>query len=78
MFAHNVNELHPTVVDNDDFYGYSCFFVCSYWTCSGSRANIVEEYVLLSASSMVHAVLRQRTPVVDVPVIKGTVPAVAE
>ena len=41
----------PTLVDMglDDFYGYSYFF-CLYWTCSGLRANIVEEYVLLSAS----------------------------
>ena len=40
MFAHNVNELHPMLVD------------CLHWTCSGSLANIVEEYVLLSPSSL--------------------------
>ena len=59
----------PTLVDMglDDFYGYSYFF-CLYWTCSGLRTNIVEEYVLLSAS-LVHAVVRLRTLVVDVPVV---------
>ena len=68
----------PTLVDKglDDFYGCSYFFVC--WTCSGLRANMVEEYVLLSTSSMVHAVLRVRTPVVDVPLITCTVPAAAD
>ena len=60
----------PTLVDMglDDFYGYSYFFVCLYWACSGLRTNIVEEYVLLSAS-LVHAVVRLRTLVVDVPVV---------
>ena len=46
------------VEDLDDIHGYSYFSVCLYWTCSGLRANMVEEYVLLSASSLVSRGLR--------------------
>ena len=61
----------------DDFNGYSYFF-CLYWTCSGLRANIVEECVLLSAS-LVHAVVCPRTLVVDVLVnMMHKVPAVVD
>ena len=33
----------------DDFNGYDYFYVRLYWTGFGFQANIVEEYVLLSA-----------------------------
>ena len=58
--AVHVNELHPHARNRglDDIYGYSYFFVCLYWTCSGLRANMVEEYVLPSASSLVSRGLR--------------------
>ena len=37
----------------DVFFGYSYFYVRWFSTCFGWQANIVEDYVLLSASSFV-------------------------
>ena len=54
-----MNELHPPCSWTrrvDDFNGYSYFFVCLYWTCSGLRTNTVEKCVLLSPSWLVYAV----------------------
>ena len=39
----------------DDFNGYGYFYVRLYWTGFGFNANIVEEYVLLSA--VMHVVI---------------------
>ena len=42
----------------DDFNGYVYFFVRLYCTCLGFQANIVEEYVLLSALLHIFASLK--------------------
>ena len=43
----------------DDFNGYDYFFVRLYCTCLGFEANIVEEYVLLSALLHIFAGLKR-------------------
>merc|ERR1719428_1218872 len=45
---HAVGNLH-VFLGPDDFNGYGYFYVRLYWTGLGLPANIVEEYVLLSA-----------------------------
>jgi len=45
---HAVGNLH-VFLGPDDFNGYGYFYVRLYWTGFGISANIVEEYVLLSA-----------------------------
>jgi len=48
MVIHAVGNLH-VFLGPDDFNGYGYFYVRLYWTGFGLPANIVEEYVLLSA-----------------------------
>merc|ERR1712151_1120800 len=43
----------------DDFNGYGYFYVRLYWTGFGASANIVEEYVLLSAILHVAVALKR-------------------
>ena len=43
----------------DDFNGYGYFLVRVYCTCLGFQANIVEEYVLLSALQHIFAGLKR-------------------
>ena len=43
----------------DDFNGYGYFYVRVYCTCLGFQANIVEEYVLLSALQHIFAGLKR-------------------
>ena len=43
----------------DDFNGYGYFYVRLYWTGFGFNANIVEEYVLLSAIMHVAIALKR-------------------
>jgi len=45
---HAIGNLH-VFLGPDDFNGYGYFYVRLYWTGFGMPANIVEEYVLLSA-----------------------------
>jgi len=45
---HAIGNLH-VFLGPDDFNGYGYFYVRLYWTGFGLPANIVEEYVLLSA-----------------------------
>jgi hypothetical protein len=45
---HAVGNLH-VFLGPDDFNGYGYFYVRLYWTGFGFSANIVEEYLLLSA-----------------------------
>jgi hypothetical protein len=45
---HAVGNLH-VFMGPDDFNGYGYFYVRLYWTGFGLPANIVEEYILLSA-----------------------------
>merc|ERR1712107_335838 len=61
IVIHAVGNLH-VFKGSDDFNGYGYFYVRLYWTGFGLPANIVEEYVLLSA--LLHAtvaILRTRT-----------------
>merc|ERR1719433_1983595 len=59
IIIHAVGNLH-VFLGPDDFNGYGYFYVRLYWTGFGAPANIVEEYVLLSA--MLHvAVALKRT-----------------
>lgn len=48
QIIHAVGNLH-VFLGPDDFNGYGYFYVRLYWTGFGLSANIVEEYVLLSA-----------------------------
>merc|ERR1719191_1188995 len=48
IVIHAVGNLH-VFLGPDDFNGYGYFYVRLYWTGFGFNANIVEEYVLLSA-----------------------------
>merc|ERR1712013_135716 len=48
IVIHAVGNLH-VFKGPDDFNGYGYFYVRLYWTGFGLPANIVEEYVLLSA-----------------------------
>jgi len=48
IVVHAVGNLH-VFAGPDDFNGYGYFYVRLYWTGFGLPANIVEEYVLLSA-----------------------------
>ena len=45
----------------DDFNGYGYFYALLYCTCLGFQANIVEEYVLLSALQHIFAGRLKRT-----------------
>jgi cytochrome b involved in lipid metabolism len=59
IIIHAIGNLH-VFLGPDDFNGYGYFYVRLYWTGFGAPANIVEEYVLLSA--MLHvAVALKRT-----------------
>merc|ERR1719387_2980866 len=48
IVIHAVGNLH-VFKGPDDFNGYGYFYVRLYWTGFGLPANIVEEYILLSA-----------------------------
>merc|ERR1711907_537372 len=48
IVIHAVGNLH-VFLGPDDFNGYGYFYVRLYWTGFGLPANIVEEYILLSA-----------------------------
>jgi len=48
MVIHGVGNLH-VFMGPDDFNGYGYFYVRLYWTGFGLPANIVEEYIILSA-----------------------------
>merc|ERR1719248_83080 len=48
IVIHAVGNLH-VFLGPDDFNGYGYFYVRLYWTGFGISANIVEEYLLLSA-----------------------------
>jgi len=48
MVIHGVGNLH-VFMGPDDFNGYGYFYVRLYWTGFGLPANVVEEYILLSA-----------------------------
>merc|ERR1740117_302770 len=48
IVIHAVGNLH-VFMGPDDFNGYGYFYVRLYWTGFGLPANIVEEYILLSA-----------------------------
>merc|ERR1719160_163791 len=54
IVIHAVGNLH-VFLGPDDFNGYGYFYVRLYWTGFGFNANIVEEYVLLSA--IMHVVI---------------------
>merc|ERR1719230_2233706 len=49
IVIHAVGNLH-VFMGPDDFNGYGYFYVRLYWTGFGLPANIVEEYILLSAA----------------------------
>merc|ERR1712157_62745 len=48
IVIHAVGNLH-VFMGPDDFNGYGYFYVRLYWTGLGLPANIIEEYILLSA-----------------------------
>merc|ERR1711953_497450 len=54
IVIHAVGNLH-VFAGPDDFNGYGYFYVRLYWTGFGLPANIVEEYILLSA--MLHVLV---------------------
>merc|ERR1712000_456916 len=54
IVIHAVGNLH-VFEGPDDFNGYGYFYVRLYWTGFGLPANIVEEYILLSA--MLHVLV---------------------
>jgi succinate dehydrogenase hydrophobic anchor subunit len=58
MVIHAVGNLH-IFLGPDDFNGYGYFYVRLYWTGFGFNANIVEEYVLLSAIMHVAIALKR-------------------
>ena len=57
IVVHAVGNLHVSK-GPDDFNGYDYFYVRLYCTCLGFQANIVEEYVLLSALQHIFAGLK--------------------
>merc|ERR1711976_1042892 len=58
IVIHAVGNLH-VFLGPDDFNGYGYFYVRLYWTGFGASANIVEEYVLLSAILHVAVALKR-------------------
>jgi len=58
MVIHAVGNLH-VFLGPDDFNGYGYFYVRLYWTGFGLPANIVEEYILLSALLHVFVALKR-------------------
>jgi len=58
IVIHAVGNLH-VFLGPDDFNGYGYFYVRLYWTGFGFNANIVEEYVLLSAIMHVAIALKR-------------------
>jgi len=58
MVIHAVGNLH-VFLGPDDFNGYGYFYVRLYWTGFGLPANIVEEYILLSAVLHVFVALKR-------------------
>merc|ERR1740127_233963 len=58
IVIHAVGNLH-VFKGPDDFNGYGYFYVRLYWTGFGLPANIVEEYILLSALLHVYVGLRR-------------------
>merc|ERR1712176_904124 len=58
IIIHAVGNLH-VFLGPDDFNGYGYFYVRLYWTGFGAPANIVEEYVLLSAILHVAVALKR-------------------
>jgi hypothetical protein len=58
IVIHAVGNLH-VFLGPDDFNGYGYFYVRLYWTGFGFNANIVEEYVLLSAIMHVFIALKR-------------------
>merc|ERR1719399_334161 len=58
MVIHGVGNLH-VFMGPDDFNGYGYFYVRLYWTGFGLPANIVEEYIILSAMLHVFVGLRR-------------------
>merc|ERR1719230_223146 len=58
MLIHAVGNLH-VFLGPDDFNGYGYFYVRLYWTGFGLPANIVEEYILLSALLHVFVALKR-------------------
>merc|ERR1712113_684439 len=48
IIIHAVGNLH-VFKGPDDFNGYGYFYVRLYWTGFGLPANVIEEYILLSA-----------------------------
>jgi hypothetical protein len=58
MVIHAVGNLH-VFLGPDDFNGYGYFYVRLYWTGFGLPANIVEEYILLSAMLHVFVALKR-------------------
>ena len=60
MIIHAVGNWH-VLLGSTDFNGYGYFYARLHWTGFGLQANIVEEYVLLSALLHVAAVAPRRT-----------------
>merc|ERR1719265_814972 len=58
IVIHAVGNLH-VFAGPDDFNGYGYFYVRLYWTGFGLPANIVEEYILLSALLHVFVALKR-------------------
>merc|ERR1719476_802380 len=58
IIIHAVGNLH-VFLGPDDFNGYGYFYVRLYWTGFGLDANIVEEYILLSALLHVFVALKR-------------------
>ena len=58
IVVHAVGNLH-VFKGPDDFNGYDYFSVRLYWTGFGFQANIVEEYVLLTAVLHIFVGLKQ-------------------
>merc|ERR1711865_607161 len=58
IVIHAVGNLH-VFLGPDDFNGYGYFYVRLYWTGFGLPANIVEEYILLSALLHVFVALKR-------------------
>merc|ERR1719428_344140 len=66
IVIHAVGNLH-VFAGPDDFNGYGYFYVRLYWTGFGLPANIVEEYILLSALLHVTAGLAKTWNRIGVP-----------
>merc|ERR1719183_127283 len=58
IIIHAIGNLH-VFLGPDDFNGYGYFYVRLYWSGFGFEANIVEEYVLLSAMLHVFVALKR-------------------